>query len=125
MLTASTATCAGPTGGGLLENVPRVLPPTLHARIDAGAWSQPRLMAFLQAEGNIEPGEMARTFNCGIGMVAIVSREAAPDVRARLEAAGETVHAIGEVVEAERGCTVFGAAGTWFGREPWSASFHG
>src|SRR6476469_8868486 len=57
------------TGGGLLENVPRVLPAGLHARIDAGAWPQPRLMAFLQAQGGIEPAEMARTFNCGIGMV--------------------------------------------------------
>ncbi len=57
------------TGGGLLENIPRVLPDGLHARIDADAWPQPRLMAFLQAQGNIEPGEMARTFNCGIGMV--------------------------------------------------------
>ncbi|WP_313438883.1 phosphoribosylformylglycinamidine cyclo-ligase, partial [Novosphingobium sp.] len=46
------------TGGGLLENIPRVLPNGLHARIDAGAWEQPRLMAFLQAQGNIEPAEM-------------------------------------------------------------------
>ena len=59
------------TGGGLLENVPRVLPDgPATPRIDAGAWPQPRLMAFLQAQGNIEPGELARTFNCGIGMVA-------------------------------------------------------
>src|SRR5690606_23598470 len=50
------------TGGGLLENVPRVLPAGLHARIDADSWPQPRLMAFLQAQGNIEPAEMARTF---------------------------------------------------------------
>src|SRR5688572_27034761 len=54
------------TGGGLLENVPRVLPNSLHAVIDATCWPQPRLMAFLQAQGNIEPEEMARTFNCGI-----------------------------------------------------------
>jgi phosphoribosylformylglycinamidine cyclo-ligase len=56
------------TGGGLLENIPRVLPQGLHARIDAASWPQPRLMAFLQAQGNIEPQEMARTFNCGVGM---------------------------------------------------------
>src|SRR3954447_22481419 len=56
------------TGGGLLENIPRVLPDGLHAFVDADSWPQPRLMAFLQAQGNIEPGEMARTFNCGIGM---------------------------------------------------------
>jgi phosphoribosylformylglycinamidine cyclo-ligase len=113
------------TGGGLLENVPRVLPRGLHARIDAGAWPQPRLMAFLQAQGNIEPGEMARTFNCGIGMVALAAPSDAAEVRRRLEAAGETVCRIGEVVEGERGCTVFGAAETWFGREAWSATFHG
>ncbi|MFM6853214.1 MAG: phosphoribosylformylglycinamidine cyclo-ligase, partial [Sphingopyxis sp.] len=63
------------TGGGLLENVPRVLPKGLHARIDADAWEQPRLMAFLQAQGNIEPAEMARTFNCGIGMVLAVAAD--------------------------------------------------
>src|SRR5215510_14787469 len=61
------------TGGGLLENIPRVLPEGLHARVDAGAWPQPRLMAFLQAQGAIEPGEFARTFNCGVGMVLLVS----------------------------------------------------
>jgi phosphoribosylformylglycinamidine cyclo-ligase len=68
---------------------------------------------------------MARTFNCGIGMVAIVYRDAAAEACRVLEAAGETVFEIGEVVEGERGCTVFGAADTWFGREAWSASFHG
>ena len=61
------------TGGGLLENIPRVLPEGAHAVVDADAWPLPRLMAFLQAGGAIEPGEMARTFNCGIGMVAIVA----------------------------------------------------
>src|SRR3546814_16945467 len=49
------------TGGGLLENIPRVLPEGLHALVDADSWEQPRLMAFLQAQGNIEPEEMART----------------------------------------------------------------
>src|SRR5687768_15403854 len=61
------------TGGGLLENIPRVLPEGLHASVDADCWPQPRLMAFLQAQGNIEPEEMARTFNCGIGMAVIVA----------------------------------------------------
>ena len=113
------------TGGGLLENVPRVLPKGLHARIDADSWPQPRLMAFLQAQGNIEPAEMARTFNCGIGMVAIVAREDAAEASRMLGEAGETVHEIGEVVEGERGCTVFGRSETWFGRDAWSATFHG
>lgn len=110
------------TGGGLLENVPRVLPDGLHARIDAGAWEQPRLMAFLQAQGNIEPAEMARTFNCGIGMVLAVSADEAAGVQADLTAAGETVQVIGAVEPGPRGCTVQGAAEVWSARESWEAS---
>jgi len=113
------------TGGGLLENVPRVLPRGVHARIAADAWAQPPLMAFLQAQGHIEPGEMARTFNCGIGMVLAVAPEAAEGVTRILAEAGETVLPIGVLTEGERGCTVFGSAETWFGREDWSATFHG
>ena len=66
-------------------------------------------MAFLQAQGNIEPEEMARTFNCGIGMVVIVSANAAEDCRRRLEQAGETVYAIGRIeprADGEPGTTV-------------------
>jgi phosphoribosylformylglycinamidine cyclo-ligase len=110
------------TGGGLLENVPRVLPENCHARIDAAAWPLPRLMAFLQAQGNIEPEEMARTFNCGIGMVAAVAAEDADTVAAELTAAGETVFRIGVVEEGKRGCTVFGPADTWSARAHWSAT---
>ena len=76
------------TGGGLLENIPRVLPEGAHAHIDADAWAQTRLMAFLQAQGNIEPEEMARTFNCGIGMVLVVAESDVASVTADLEAAG-------------------------------------
>jgi phosphoribosylformylglycinamidine cyclo-ligase len=113
------------TGGGLLENVPRVLPAGVHARIDADSWPQPPLMAFLQAQGNIEPGEMARTFNCGIGMIVAVAPEDVEPVTAQLAGAGETVIAIGLAGEGERGCTVAGSAETWFGREDWSVAFHG
>jgi phosphoribosylaminoimidazole (AIR) synthetase len=113
------------TGGGLLENVPRVLPEGLHARIDAGAWAQPRLMAFLQAQGNIEPEEMARTFNCGIGMVLLVARDDVKDVSQQLEQAGETVVEIGTVEAGEKGCTVAGPRGTWSARNDWSATHHG
>lgn len=109
------------TGGGLLENVPRVLPKGLHARIDADAWAQPRLMAFLQAQGNIEPAEMARTFNCGIGMVLAVSADEAASLKGDLEAAGETVHVIGAIEAGEKGCTVQGSAEAWSAREPWQA----
>ena len=109
------------TGGGLLENVPRVLPQGLHARIDAGAWEQSRLMAFLQAQGNIEPGEMARTFNCGIGMVLAVAAQDAASVTAELQAVGETVHVIGAIEPGPRGCTVQGSAEVWSARDNWEA----
>ena len=102
-------------------NVPRVLPAGLHAQIDAGSWEQPRLMAFLQAQGNIEPAEMARTFNCGIGMVLVVAPDAAADVQLQLEAAGETVHTIGAIEPGERGCTVSGADEVWSARGAWRA----
>ena len=110
------------TGGGLLENVPRVLPAGLHAAIDADAWPQPRLMAFLQGQGNIEPEEMARTFNCGIGMVLVVAADEADGVQADLEANGETVFRVGEIVPGERGCSVSGSDETWSGRGAWGAT---
>jgi len=113
------------TGGGLLENVPRVLPQGARAVIDADAWPQTRLMAFLQAQGNIEPGEFARTFNCGIGMVAAVAPDRADATAAALEAAGETVFRIGRVEAGPRGCTVRGSAGTWSGRDAWAADHDG
>jgi phosphoribosylformylglycinamidine cyclo-ligase len=113
------------TGGGLLENVPRVLPAGLHARIDADAWEQPRLMAFLQAQGNIEPQEMARTFNCGVGMVLAVAPADVASVTAELEAAGETVFRVGEIVQGEKGCTVTGSAETWSARAAWEATHLG
>ena len=113
------------TGGGLLENVPRILPDGAHAVIDADSWQLPRLFAFLQAGGAIEPGELARTFNCGIGMVAIVDEAEAGEVAERLEAAGETVRRIGHVEAGEKGCTVTGSAESWSAREAWSATHHG
>jgi phosphoribosylformylglycinamidine cyclo-ligase len=113
------------TGGGLLENVPRVLPEGCHALIDAGAWPLPPLFAFLQAGGAIEPGELARTFNCGIGMVAIVAQADVDAVTAALESAGEVVYPIGRIDVGETGCTVAGSAETWSAREPWSATHNG
>lgn len=110
------------TGGGLLENVPRVLPKGLHALIDVDAWQQPRLMAFLQAQGNIEPEEMARTFNCGIGMVLAVAADDVASVTADLTAAGETVSVIGAIEPGERGCTVRGDSESWSARDAWSAT---
>jgi phosphoribosylformylglycinamidine cyclo-ligase len=113
------------TGGGILENIPRVLPEGLHARIDADSWPQPRLMAFLQAQGNIEPEEMVRTFNCGIGMAVIVAPDDVKDVSEGLVGSGETVLKIGTVEAGAKGCTVAGARGTWCARDDWSATHHG
>ena len=110
------------TGGGLLENIPRVLPAGCHASVDADAWPQPRLMAFLQAQGAIEPEEMARTFNCGIGMAVIVAADAADAVTTTLEEAGETVFRIGTIDAGERGCTVRGSTETWSARGDWTAT---
>jgi phosphoribosylformylglycinamidine cyclo-ligase len=110
------------TGGGLLENIPRVLPAEAHARVDADAWQQPRLMAFLQAQGAIEPEEMARTFNCGIGMAVVVAADQADTVATELAAAGEQVFRIGAIESGRRGCTVSGSAETWSARAPWTAT---
>ncbi len=110
------------TGGGLLENIPRVLSGGLHATIDADAWEQPGIMAFLQAQGAIEPEEMARTFNCGIGMAVVVGADEADAVSTDLSNAGEVVHRIGAIAEGARGCTVRGSAGTWSARSAWTAS---
>ncbi|WBH16558.1 phosphoribosylformylglycinamidine cyclo-ligase [Sphingomonas radiodurans] len=109
------------TGGGLLENIPRVLLADTHAVIDADAWPQPRLMAFLQAQGAIEPGEMARTFNCGIGMAVVVAADAADTITTDLTEAGETVFRIGAIEAGTRGCTVAGSVETWSARAPWRA----
>ena len=123
--TGSIHAMAHITGGGLLENIPRVLPAGLHAHVDADAWEQPRLMAFLQAQGNIEPEEMARTFNCGVGMVIAVAESDVADVTAALEAAGETVHRIGHIAAGEKGCTVSGSAETWSAMSDWTATHAG
>ena len=113
------------TGGGILENIPRVLPAGCHAMVNADAWPLPRLFAFLQAGGAIEPGELARTFNCGIGMVAVVREAEVDGVTQALEAAGETVFHIGKIEAGEMGCTVSGSADSWSAREDWSATHHG
>src|SRR6476619_1756307 len=73
------------TGGGLLENIPRVLPDSCHAIIDAQSWRWPAVCSLLQDGGRSTPQEMARTFNCGVGMAVITSADAASDVRRELE----------------------------------------
>ncbi|MGB5261287.1 MAG: phosphoribosylformylglycinamidine cyclo-ligase [Gammaproteobacteria bacterium] len=85
------------TGGGLTENLPRVLPPGTRAVIDAGCWLRPAIFDWLQQHGNVEPQEMYRTFNCGIGMVVCVAATDADDVIADLTAMGEDARVIGQV----------------------------
>ena len=85
------------TGGGLIENVPRVLPHNVVAEIDASSWTMPPVFAWLAQEGGVVPHEMARTFNCGIGMVVIASPHKAAEAIRILTEQGETVHTIGRI----------------------------
>jgi len=85
------------TGGGLTENIPRVLPDNVAAIIDQSTWPQPALFQWLQREGNIADAEMHRVFNCGIGMVVIVAETDASHAMQLLTAAGEKVFAIGHI----------------------------
>jgi phosphoribosylformylglycinamidine cyclo-ligase len=90
------------TGGGLLENIPRVLPPDTVCAIDGASWPFPPVFAWLRKTAGIDAQEMARTFNCGIGMVLVVAPDRVAALRAVLESAGEQVFAIG-TIEAKRG----------------------
>jgi len=85
------------TGGGLLENLPRVLPETLTAHIDTASWTRPPVFDWLQQQGNVAEQEMYRVLNCGIGMVLVVPEEFADKTRAHLQAQGETVYRIGQI----------------------------
>ncbi|CAA0109045.1 Phosphoribosylformylglycinamidine cyclo-ligase [BD1-7 clade bacterium] len=85
------------TGGGLLENIPRVMPSHTIAEIDSNQWEMPAIFRWLQEKGNIAPEEMYRTFNCGIGMVICVAAEDAEQAMSALEAQGETVIRIGQI----------------------------
>jgi phosphoribosylformylglycinamidine cyclo-ligase len=100
------------TGGGLTENIPRVLPDGIGVTLDAAAWTLPPVFGWLAGVGNIAADELARTFNCGIGMVAIVAAERADAVIAQLSEAGETVSRIGTAV-AGSGVTITGAETAW------------
>ena len=85
------------TGGGLLENIPRVLPNNTKAVIDAQSWQLPEVFQWLQTNGNVASMEMYRTFNCGIGMVVAVSADAVDATLAQLAALGETAFVVGHI----------------------------
>ena len=85
------------TGGGLLENVPRVLPENTVAELEKAAWPRPKLFDWMQAEGNVAENEMHRVFNCGIGLVVVVAAADAEAAMAELKAQGEAVYRIGKI----------------------------
>lgn len=89
------------TGGGLTENLPRVLPENAAARIDTSSWQRPAVFDWLQQHGNVEDSEMYRTFNCGIGMVVCVAAADADKALDILNDSGEQAGRIGEIVTAE------------------------
>jgi phosphoribosylformylglycinamidine cyclo-ligase len=85
------------TGGGLLENLPRVLPGDCNAQIDTASWQWPEVFQWLQARGNVETREMYRTFNCGVGMVLCVAQEDKATALAQINAAGHEAWEIGVI----------------------------
>jgi phosphoribosylformylglycinamidine cyclo-ligase len=89
------------TGGGLTENLPRVLPEGLGARIDLGAWELPGVFRWLTAHGGMDEEELLKTYNSGIGMIVVVPADKADEATAMLRDMGETVFAIGEVTTDE------------------------
>ena len=89
------------TGGGFVDNIPRVLPPGVGVQIDRGAWEVPPLFRLIQDKGGVSEAEMFRVFNMGIGFVLVVAPEAVEDTLARLQAAGETAYRIGTVSTGE------------------------
>ncbi|MGH7421789.1 MAG: phosphoribosylformylglycinamidine cyclo-ligase, partial [Candidatus Rokuibacteriota bacterium] len=86
------------TGGGITENLPRVLPAQRRARIDPRAWPEPPIFAAIQRAAAVDDVEMRRTFNMGIGFVLIVAPEDVASARRQLEGAGERVYEVGEIV---------------------------
>ena len=104
------------TGGGLTDNIPRILPDGLCARLHMAAWQPPAVFDWLATAGGIAAPEMLRTFNCGVGMAVVVAADAADDAARALTDAGETVSAIGRIEAAEGGgarVIVEGAEAAW------------
>jgi len=89
------------TGGGLLENIPRVLPKHLAANLDQNSWELPQIFKWLQSEGNIDTMEMYRVLNCGVGMVVIVPPALSDEAIKILKSCGENAWLIGEVIDSE------------------------
>ena len=112
------------TGSGIVGNLPRVLPEGTAAEVDAGCWRWPAIFDWLQKTGSLTVNEMANTFNCGLGMIAVVAREKAPEAMTVLAEAGEMVGVVGRIVERKADApqtTVIGPAGSWGQDKLWVA----
>lgn len=94
------------TGGGFFENIPRVLPEGMNAKINLGSWHKPPIFDFIMKMGNVAEEEMFGTFNMGIGFICVVSKEDVDRTLEILKSNGETVNVIGEIVEGDKGVTL-------------------
>jgi phosphoribosylformylglycinamidine cyclo-ligase len=90
------------TGGGITENLPRILPKNISAEIDTASWPLPPLFAYLQQLGNVPQVEMLRTFNLGIGLIAVIPQAKWKRAQALLGRLGEPFHVIGQAVKGDR-----------------------
>jgi len=91
------------TGGGLVENIPRALPKNLQAKVDMNTWEVPEIFKWLGKQGGVPYDDILKTFNLGIGMVAIVEEDKVAQVLANLQAEGEDAIVIGELVDINEG----------------------
>lgn len=95
------------TGGGITENLPRVLPDTLAADIDLSSWAMPDIFGWLQQMGNVARADMLTTFNCGIGMIVCVAAEDEAQTLDILRQQGETVYAMGQIIPASQSAVIY------------------
>ena len=91
------------TGGGILENLPRILPQPCLASIRANSWQRPPIFDYLRHAGSLTEREMVRTFNNGLGLILVINEEEADDVVRRVEALGDSAYLIGEIKERGEG----------------------
>ena len=111
------------TGGGLLENIPRVLPKNVNAQLNASTWTLSPILKWLMEVGNLESKEMARTFNCGIGFVLLVHPDNVAQVIGNIKNAGEEVFEIGSIIPGEGEVEILQMESTWVGSFSFSKSY--
>ncbi|MEO0413240.1 MAG: phosphoribosylformylglycinamidine cyclo-ligase [Pseudomonadota bacterium] len=110
------------TGGGLLENIPRVMPAGLTAHVDTSSWFLPPVFAWLRDRAALPPRELLKTFNCGIGMAVIIQASDADAFKAEVEAKGVACHTIGDVREGSDSVVLSGTAGGWGYSDAWQVT---